>query len=91
MSSAMSLRGLKPLAPLGIKASFFLIFLFLGIYSLVLIFYRIWFSPIAKFPGPRVAAITGWYEGYFDIVKRGTYLYEIEKMHNKYGQIHCIV
>ena len=47
--------------------------------------YRLFFSPLAAFPGPKMAAASGWYEFYFDVVKRGQYIYEIEKMHHKYG------
>lgn len=62
------------------------VILALGAYFMGLIVYRLWFSPIAKFPGRKIAAITGWYESYYEIVKRGKYLYEIEKMHTTYGQ-----
>ena len=48
--------------------------------------YRLYLSPIARFPGPKIAALTGWYEFYYDIPKKGSYLYEIEKMHRKYGR-----
>lgn len=57
----------------------------LGLYLVGLLIYRLWLSPIAKFPGPRIVAITGWYETYFDVVKKGKFLHEIEKMHAKYG------
>ena len=55
------------------------------IYALIIVVHRLYFSPLAGFPGPKIAAATGWYEFYFDIVKRGKYIYEIEKMHHKYG------
>ena len=55
------------------------------IYAAITVIHRLYFSPLADFPGPKIAAATGWYEFYFDIVKRGKYIYEIEKMHNKYG------
>lgn len=50
-------------------------------------FYRLCVSPLAKFPGPKLAALTLWYEGYYDIVKRGQYTFEIGRMHEKYGRI----
>jgi hypothetical protein len=48
--------------------------------------YRLYLSPIAKFPGPKLAALTYWYEFYYDVIKRGMYIWEIEKMHQKYGE-----
>lgn len=47
--------------------------------------YRLYFSPIAKFPGPKLAALTFWYEFYYDVVKKGRYAWEIKRMHEKYG------
>lgn len=47
--------------------------------------YRLYFHPLAKFPGPKLAAISHLYEGYYDVVKEGRYIFEIEKMHKKYG------
>ncbi|KAL5343465.1 cytochrome P450 [Aspergillus crustosus] len=48
---------------------------------------RLVFSPIAHFPGPRIAAVTLWYEFYYDVVRRGQYFREIEKMHQIYGPV----
>ena len=50
--------------------------------------YRLYFSPIAKFPGPKLAALTLWYEFYYDVIKKGRYAWEIKKMHEKYGSLH---
>lgn len=49
--------------------------------------YRLFFSPIASFPGPRLAALTLWYEFYYDVVKGGQYSWKIEELHKKYGPI----
>ena len=51
-----------------------------------LIFWRLRYSPLADFPGPKLAAATGWYEFYFDFWKRGKYIFEIERMHEIYGE-----
>jgi hypothetical protein len=62
------------------------VFLFLYVVSGAI--YRLYFSPIAKFPGPKLAALTLWYEFYYDVIKKGRYTWEIEKMHEKYGLLH---
>jgi hypothetical protein len=56
-------------------------------YVLITIIYRLLFSPIAKFPGPKLAAITYLYEYYYDGIKDGTYTTEIGKMHELYGPV----
>lgn len=56
------------------------------LYTAVLVIYRLFFSPLAKFPGPKLAAATLWYEFYYDVIKTGTYMAEIKKMHEKYGE-----
>jgi len=48
--------------------------------------YRLYFSPIAKFPGPKLAALTRLYELYYEIVKGGQYTFKIGELHKKYGE-----
>ena len=55
------------------------------LYGIGLAVYRLYFSPIAKFPGPKLAALTLWYEFYFDVIKKGQFTWEIKRMHEKYG------
>jgi hypothetical protein len=55
------------------------------IWLVTLAAYRLFLGPLAHFPGPKLAALTGWYETYFDCWKRGRYWVEIERMHKKYG------
>ena len=59
-------------------------------YGFGLVLYRLYFSPLSKFPGPKLAAATLWYECYHDVVKRGKYTFEIAKMHEEYGQASVI-
>ncbi|KAM3081124.1 hypothetical protein ACMFMG_005080 [Clarireedia jacksonii] len=49
--------------------------------------WRLYFSPISKFPGPKLAALTMLYELYYEIVKGGQYTFRIAEMHKEYGPI----
>jgi len=49
------------------------------------ILYRLYLGPLAKIPGSKLAALTGWYETYFDCFKQGRYWTVVEKMHERYG------
>ena len=55
-------------------------------YLAALIIYRLFFSPLAGFPGPKIAAVTGFYETYYDFVLNGQYVFKIKEMHERYGQ-----
>nr|A0A1B4XBH0.1 RecName: Full=Cytochrome P450 monooxygenase sdnE; AltName: Full=Sordarin/hypoxysordarin biosynthesis cluster protein E [Sordaria araneosa]BAV32149.1 cytochrome P450 monooxygenase [Sordaria araneosa] len=57
------------------------------LYLLGLIIYRLYFSPLAKFPGPKLAACSKWYEFYYDVILRGQFTFQIQRMHQKYGPI----
>ena len=48
--------------------------------------YRLYFSPIAKFPGPKFAALTFWNEFYYDVVLGGRYTWVIPDYHKRFGQ-----
>lgn len=61
------------------------VFLLLGVGLLGRIIYRLYFHPLSGFPGPKLAAISHLYEFYNDVIKNGTYIWEIERMHQKYG------
>ena len=49
--------------------------------------YRAFLSPLTKFPGPKIAAATDWYEFYFDCVLVGRFSQEIARLHQVYGKL----
>jgi hypothetical protein len=54
-------------------------------YKVLIVVYRLTLHPLAKIPGPKLAAATSLYEVYFDVVKGGMWLFEIERLHKIYG------
>ena len=57
------------------------------VYALTLCIYRLKLHPLAKFPGPKIAAATFWWEFYHDVGRGGQYIFKIRDMHRKYGPI----
>jgi hypothetical protein len=62
-----------------------LIFCFL-LYGAGLAVYRLFFSPLAGFPGPKLAAATSWYEFYYNVVKGGQFTFHLQDLHDEYGE-----
>ena len=56
-------------------------------YTLYGAIYRLYLSPIASFPGPKLAALTLWYEFYYDLIKHGRYTWKIGELHKQYGPV----
>jgi cytochrome P450 len=48
--------------------------------------YRLYFHPLSKIPGPKLAAATHLYEFYYYVVRPGMFLFQMEKMHQQYGR-----
>ena len=46
---------------------------------------RLYFHPLSKFPGPRIAAVTRWYEFYHDVLRDGNYVKYYPELHKKLG------
>ncbi|KAL6716018.1 hypothetical protein ACLMJK_006980 [Lecanora helva] len=57
------------------------------LYFISLVVYRLFFSPIARFPGSKLTAAMGWVETYHDVVKGGQFTFQIQKWHQQYGPI----
>lgn len=46
--------------------------------------YRLYFHPLAKFPGPKLAAATSLYNAYYDIMQPGL-VKMLPELHQNYG------
>jgi hypothetical protein len=68
--------------PLGIQ-----LVLFSSGGFVLLALYRLYFHPLAKVPGPRLAAISRLYDFYFDCLLNGggKFAFQIEQLHKQYG------
>ncbi|KAJ6030655.1 uncharacterized protein N7446_000282 [Penicillium canescens] len=69
------------------QAYFYAVCLCTLFYIGTVLFYRLVLSPLAKFPGPRLAAATHLYETYFQIIKGGTFTWHINDLHKQYGPV----
>ncbi|KAI0154663.1 cytochrome P450 [Xylariaceae sp. FL1272] len=49
--------------------------------------YRLTFHPLSHIPGPKLAAVSRALEFYHDVIRGGMYIWEVEKMHEKYGPV----
>jgi hypothetical protein len=68
-----------PISPLTLVA------ISIPTYLILRSIYRLYFHPLAKFPGPKLPALTGWYEFYYECILGGRYFEEILRMHEQYG------
>jgi hypothetical protein len=55
------------------------------LYTAVIYTYRLCLHPLAKFPGPKLAALSNWYEFYYEIIKQGNFTHHIQTLHKQYG------
>ena len=49
------------------------------------VIYRFTFHPLAKFPGPKLAAATNLFGAYYDLIEGGNYVKHLPEWHDKYG------
>lgn len=47
--------------------------------------YRLFLSSLAHVPGPKLAALTGFWEMYYDLVREGQLPWKLRELHQHYG------
>ncbi|EFQ97138.1 hypothetical protein MGYG_00181 [Nannizzia gypsea CBS 118893] len=57
------------------------------LYLISLAVYRLFLHPLAGYPGRKLAALSVWYEFFYDGIQKGRYTFEIQRMHEEYGPI----
>ena len=63
------------------------------VYCIGLVVWRLYLSPLRKFPGPKLAAATQWYETYYEMFYKGGGMFtkKIKTLHEKYGRYRSVV
>ena len=51
-----------------------------------LVIYRLFFHPLSKVPGPKLAAVSRLYDFYYDCVRGGKFVFKIEELHKQFGK-----
>ncbi|KAK7902476.1 hypothetical protein LTR67_002121 [Exophiala xenobiotica] len=49
--------------------------------------YRLFFHPLSNVPGPKLAALSRFYDFYYDCILRGKFTFKIEELHQIHGPI----
>ncbi|KAK5656923.1 hypothetical protein OQA88_3445 [Cercophora sp. LCS_1] len=57
----------------------------LAVWSASVAIYRIYFDPLSHVPGPKIAAATGLYIFYYNVIRDGLFYLELDGLHKKYG------
>ncbi|PIA91898.1 Trichodiene oxygenase [Cercospora beticola] len=58
-----------------------------ALYITIRSIYRLFLSPVAQIPGPKLAAVSRLYELYFDLAQGGRLPWKIQELHDEYGPI----
>jgi hypothetical protein len=49
--------------------------------------YNLFNHPLAEFPGPNLAAFSSWYQTYYEVFRKESWIDVLERLHKKYGML----
>lgn len=65
---------------------------YLPLYVVSLMAYRLWFHPLRHIPGPALSRITYLYEWYYDLYLGGQFTFKLKDLHETYGRtLQCLL
>lgn len=71
---------------MGIYSVIIAVWLALSIWWIFQGISRLYFHPLSAFPGPPIAAVTGLYKAYIDVVAQTSFVHNLERLHAIYGR-----
>lgn len=80
-----SIGSFKMSGTVNVKHAVGVAFVIWVAYLVGLVIHRLYFHPLAKFPGPKYAAISRWHEYYHEVVRKGQFTFVVQDYHKKYG------
>lgn len=60
-------------------------------YKIITYIQRLYFHPLSKFPGPKIAAASKLYEFYWDSYQHGRLWAKLPELHKRYGEYFTLV
>jgi len=73
---------------MALSSSFSLVYWLIGaivLYFILRAIYRLTLHPLAKFPGPKLAALTSMYAASWDLPVASSFCKHLPELHDRYG------